>query len=104
MSMIRTRWAALGAAVAITLGGGGIGLVGATVSSGERPVLIPMTPCRVADTRADSQVGPKASPLGPNEIHTISVHGSQGDCTEIPSDALAVSLNVTALAPRSRRS
>jgi len=35
MSMIRTRWAAIGASVAITLGGGGVGLVGAELESGD---------------------------------------------------------------------
>lgn len=98
MSLLRTRWATIGAAVAITLGAGGIGLVSATVTSGERPVLIPIEPCRVADTRPGTDnVGPKASPLGPGEIHTISAHGDNGDCTGIPTDAIALSLNVTAL-------
>jgi hypothetical protein len=70
MSMIRTRWAAIGAAVAITLGGGGVGLVGATVDSGQRPVLVPIEPCRIIDTRPDYQVGPRSTPIGASEIYT----------------------------------
>jgi hypothetical protein len=94
--MIRTRWAAVGAAVAITLGGGGIGLVNATISSGERSVFVPITPCRLFDTRPDSQVGPRATPLGAAETHTVTAHGTNGDCT-IPTDAVGLSMNVTAV-------
>jgi len=93
---IRTRWAAIGAAVAITLGGGGIGLVSATQPDGAS-TLIPITPCRVIDTRPDFNVGPKASPLGPGETHTVAAHGDNGDCTGIPTDAVALSMNVTAV-------
>ena len=96
MSMIRTRWAALGAAVAITLGGGGIGLVDATVSTGEKPVLVPITPCRLLDTRPVFQVGPRDTPLGAADTYTVPAHGTNGDCT-IPADALGLSLNVTAV-------
>jgi hypothetical protein len=97
MSPLRTRWAALGAAVAVTLGAGGIGLVSATNPAGAL-TFIPITPCRVIDTRpAPDNVGPKTSPLGPGETHTVTVHGTNGDCTGIPTTAKAVSLNVTAV-------
>jgi hypothetical protein len=97
MSSLRTRWAALGAAVAVTLGAGGIGLVSATNPAGVR-TFIPITPCRVIDTRpAPDNVGPKSSPLGPAETHTVTIHGTNGDCTGIPTTAKAVSLNVTAV-------
>ena len=96
MSLVRTRWAALGAAVAVTLGGGGIGLVTAT-SPSDATTLVAITPCRVIDTRPDFTVGSKASPLGPGETHTVATHGDNGDCTGIPADAVAVSMNVTAV-------
>ena len=94
MSLLRTRWAALGAVVAITLSAGGIGTAG--VGSGERTVFVAITPCRVIDTRPASQVGPRATPLGSNETYTVSAHGTSGRCT-IPADAVALSLNVTAV-------
>jgi hypothetical protein len=96
-SLIRTRWAAIGAAVAVTLGAGGIGLVSAgPLSSGARTVLVPAN-CRLADTRpAPDTVGPRTSPLGPAETYTLSAHGTNGNCT-IPADATALALNVTAL-------
>lgn len=95
MSLLRTRWAAVGAAVAITLGAGGIGLVSATVSSGSRAVFVPITPCRIMDTRPGFVVGPKTSPLGPDEIYTVEAHGTSGQCT-LPNDASGLALNVTA--------
>jgi hypothetical protein len=98
MSLIRSRWSAFGAAVAVSLGAGGIGLVDAAVSSGERATFVPITPCRLFDTRPGTDnVGTKSSPLGPGETYTVGVHGDNGQCTGIPTDAVAVSLNVTAL-------
>ena len=95
MSLVRTRWAAFGAAVAITLGAGGIGMVSATVTSGDRTVYVPITPCRIADTRPAYAVGSKTSPLGPAETYTINARGPQGQCN-LPSDAVGLALNVTA--------
>lgn len=102
MSSIRTRWAAIGAAIAVTLGAGaGIGMVNATADSGERPVYVPINPCRLMDTRAGANnVGPRATPLGEDETITVQARGSNGACTgpsAIPSDAVGVMMNVTAL-------
>lgn len=97
--MIRARWAALGAAVAVAIGGGGIGLVGAT-SPSDATAFVAITPCRVVDTRpaADFNTGPKATPLGPGEKHTVNTTtGDTGQCSGIPTSARAVALNVTAL-------
>ncbi len=97
MTIIRTRWAAIGAAVAVTLGAGGIGIVSATQPSGA-VAFVPITPCRVMDTRTEFNVGPKTSPVGPGEIYTVNTTtGNTGNCTDIPTTATGVSLNVTAL-------
>ena len=98
MSMIRSRWAAVGAAVAVSLGAGGIGLVSATTSSGERTVLTTLDqPCRIAALRpAPLTVGPRPAPLAANETYTISARGEAGNCN-LPDDAVALSMNVTAL-------
>ena len=96
MSMIRSRWAAIGAAIAVSLGAGGIGLVSATVTSGDRAVFVPIEPCRIADTRPAKKVGPRSAPLGQGDTHTVQAWGTNGECT-IPNDATALSLNVTAL-------
>lgn len=94
--LLRTRWAAIGAAVAVSFGGGGIGLVHATIDSGERPVLRQIDPCRIADTRGESQVGPRGTPIGPDEAHVVDAHGTNGNC-DIPAEASGLSLNVTAV-------
>ena len=52
LAKLRTRWAAIGAACAVTLGGGALGIVQATVSTGDRAVYVPISPVRVLDTRA----------------------------------------------------
>ena len=97
-SAIRSRWAAVGAAVAITLGGGGIGLVSAT-SPADAVAYVPIEPCRIADTRPDLafNVGPRNTPIGADEIHVITAHGNNGECTGIPTSATGLQLNVTAL-------
>ncbi len=92
----RARWAAVGAAIAVALGGGGVDFVHATVSEGERPVLVSIEPCRLVDTRADSQVGPRGTPIGTAEQYDVTAHGANGNCT-IPAAASGLSLNVTAL-------
>jgi hypothetical protein len=92
----RTRWSALGAAVAVTLAGGlAIPSAQATVSTGERLVYFPITPCRLLDTRpAPDTVGPRGTALAAHESYTQTVTGSNGNCT-VPLDARAVALNVT---------
>lgn len=103
-SALRTRWAAVGAAVAITVGAvglGGLNIASAGVSEGDRPVFIPINPCRLLDTRPGvANVGPRTGPVGAGETHTVTAHGDNGDCTgasTIPTDALSLSLNVTAV-------
>jgi len=63
--------------------------------------FVPTPGCRLADTRpAPDTVGPRSSPLGPDDIYEVAVQGSNGDCVgalAIPSDAVAVALNVTAV-------
>ncbi|MDJ0771515.1 MAG: hypothetical protein QNJ12_22205, partial [Ilumatobacter sp.] len=95
---LRARWAAIGAAVAVTVGAGiaATDVVDATVSSGERTVLVAITPCRLFDTRPEFQVGPKSTPLGANETVTLNGRGAVGNCS-LPDDATALSLNVTAV-------
>ncbi len=94
MSTLRTRWSAIGAAVAVTLGAGGIGLVSATSPAGA-VTFVPITPCRLFDTRPQFQVGYRAVPLGAGEVHTLTATGDNGNCVGIPATATAVSMNLT---------
>ncbi len=96
--MIRTRWAAIGAAVAVTLGAGGVGLVSAT-SPSDAVTFVPIEPCRLFDTRPDFQVGDRSTPLGADETFTVEATGDNGECTGIPDSATGLGLNVTAVDP-----
>ena len=93
----RTRWSALGAAVAVVLGAGVVlPSASAAINTGSRAVFVPMVPCRLFDTRpgADINVGPRATPIGPAEVYTQQVAGLNGRCN-VPTDATAISMNVT---------
>ncbi len=101
-SLLRTRWAAIGAVVAITLGAGGINIARATIGSGERTSFVAITPCRLADTRPGitENVGTRNTPIGADGTFTLTAHGANGLCTTpIPTGATALSLNVTAVGP-----
>jgi aspartate carbamoyltransferase regulatory subunit len=92
LAKLRTRWAAIGAACAVTLGGGTFGIVQASVSSGDRAVYVPITPVRVLDTRAGTPIT--------NTTLKVVVEGSinlPSGSTEVvvPVDASAVALNFT---------
>lgn len=93
----RVRWAAIGAAVAVALGAGGLELASAT--GGSDDTFVAITPCRLADTRL-STVGARDVPLGAGETAPFAVHGSNGDCV-IPAAATGVVANVTAVSPTS---
>lgn len=58
--------------------------------------FVPITACRLVDTRpAPLRVGTFGA-FGIDDTKTIQARGTNGDCT-IPSDAVGVSLNVTAV-------
>jgi len=93
----RTRWSAIGAAVAVTLTAG-VALPGAqatnTAGGGAGTVFVAVVPCRLFDTRAAAPVGPRTTPLTGGETFTQQVTGTNGSCT-IPAEATAVAMNVT---------
>jgi hypothetical protein len=71
----------------------------ASIGSGERAVFVPITPCRVMDTRPGTDnVGARSTPIGPNQTHTIAVRGTNGNCT-IPGDAVGLVMNVAVVNP-----
>ena len=99
ISLWRSRWAAIGAAVAVALAGGGLGIAHAVSSPPANQVTSLMTPCRLLDTRvAPYGVGARQTPLGPQETFTATVWGTNGNCT-IPSTATGIVANVTVVNP-----
>lgn len=62
----------------------------------EDSTFVPINPCRLADTRpGDNRVG-TAGTLGADSTTVFQARGTNGRCV-IPGDAVALSLNVTAL-------
>lgn len=92
----RSRWAVVGAVVAVLSGAGGLSSSSyAVVASGERTVYVPISPCRLLDTRSGADnIGGRATPLGADETFTTPVRGSNGACS-IPVGAVGVGANVT---------
>jgi hypothetical protein len=94
--LVKTRCAAVGAAVAVTFGLGGLDFASATIATGGRNVFVPVVPCRLFDTRpAPSTVGGRSTPILKDEQFEVPVRGSQGNC-HVSAGATAVVLNVTA--------
>lgn len=91
----RSRWAAIGAAVAVTFGAGG--LFAASAASPESSVVA-LEPVRILDTRDPVNiglVGPFVSPVSQDLKVTGSVPTTTGSKTVVPAGATGVFLNVT---------
>jgi len=85
----RSRWAAIGAAVALTLGGGGLLVANAAPSPASSIVTI--SPARILDTRTDIGLpGPFVSAAS----QKLQVTGAV-----VPAGSTGVLLNVTVVAP-----
>jgi hypothetical protein len=97
--MWRSRWAAIGAAVAVTLGAGG--LVGfANAASSAPSDVVSITPVRVLDTRDPNNIGlagPFTSPVSQDLTLTGVIPTATGPQSVVPVGATSVVLNVTAV-------
>lgn len=63
----------------------------------EETNLVPISPCRLADTRPGGDRVGTAGTLSEQDTTTFQATGDNGECTGIPDEAVGVSLNVTAL-------
>ena len=89
-SLVRSRWAAIGAAVAVTLGAGGLISVNA---ANDTSSLVPITPERILDTRSADRVG-SLDTAGASDPYRLKITGT----ADIPATGVTgVSLNVTAV-------
>jgi len=62
--------------------------------------FVPMTPCRLIDTRPDSTVGVNPGTIDADDTFVFQVRGASDPCpTMIPPNALALATNVTAVTP-----
>lgn len=96
---LRTRWAAIGAACAVTLGGGTIGVVRAVQSTGERATYVAVTPVRVLDTRTDVGAADIVDATPVLLTVTGNIATTTGNATVVPVGATGVVVNVTAVNP-----
>ena len=95
MSGLRSRWAAIGAAIAVSLGAGGVALVSAAGSGGDGLVFVPVMACRLVDTRVG--IGVPQAAVGEAQTIWFDVRGTVGECVDLPIDTEAVSLNLSAV-------
>ena len=93
----RIRWAALGAAIAVSVGGG-VTLVATASGAGRSSSFVPIVACRLADTRSGESVGARSTPVGAGETALFQVTGTNGGCT-ITASATAITSNVTVVNP-----
>lgn len=98
MSVSRTRWAAIGAAIAVALGGGGLFIAnaGTLPPYSDDSAFHPIEPERVLDTRRTIFVSNGTIKLdveGP--IATISAAGTITFKPVVPATASAVAINLT---------
>jgi hypothetical protein len=92
--LMRVCWAAVGAAVAVTLGAGGLLTAYAVTATGTPSGYEPLTPARILDTRNGTGTGGVVAPVGPDKQIALQVTGAGG----VPADANSVVLNLTATA------
>jgi len=104
-SLTRLRVAPAGAVALVVVGlvgaGGGWAVASSSpkvaalpISSGVRPVTVPITPCRLLDTRAATHVGGRTTPLAAGQTYTVTATGAAGNCA-VPSGAVGLVMNVT---------
>jgi hypothetical protein len=96
----RSRWAAIGAAVAVTFGAGGLFVVNAASSTPS--AFVSIDPVRILDTRDPANVGlsgPFVSATPLDLVVTGTVTTTTGSKVVVPTGATAVSMNVTVVSP-----
>jgi hypothetical protein len=96
----RSRWAAIGAAVAVTLGAGGLYAVNAASSTPS--TFVSIDPVRILDTRDPTNIGlsgPFVSATSLDLLVSGSIPTTTGTKVVVPAGATAVSMNVTVVNP-----
>ena len=104
LARLRTRWSAIGAAVAITLGAGGIGFAQAAVDSGDKPITVTVDSKRILDTRINLGLAGGFAKDTPREVQVtgavdVATDTGTAEETVVPDGATAVLVNVTVVFP-----
>ena len=100
-STLRLRWAAIGAAIAVAIGAGGLGVAQAAVSEGDRPVIVTIAPERILDTRSDLGLDGRILNTTPRDLQVTGLVevASGAPKVVVPPEAIAVLVNVTVIRP-----
>jgi hypothetical protein len=95
---LRIRWAAIGAAIAVTIGTGG--LIGVNASQNDQSsTFVPVTPTRILDTRSSIKIGDLTDGSTTELQVTGSIKTSANETkVVVPTGSTAVSANVTVVA------
>jgi hypothetical protein len=92
---LRIRWAAIGAAVAVSLGGGTLLIASASNNVGASS-FSPVDPIRILDTRGEGKIGALDGSGDPRTLQVTGTIATEiGTQTVIPIGATAVVMNVT---------
>jgi hypothetical protein len=97
----RSRWAAIGAAVAVSFGAGGV-FVAQAVPGPSESTIVSVAPERVLDTRNGNDIGlpgPFVSAVAQKLQVTGSIPTATGTKIVVPTGATGVLLNVTPVGP-----
>lgn len=76
----------------------GLVQIAGAAGTGTASVFVPIVPCRLVDTRSESVVGARSTPLGTAEVATFAVWGVNGNCS-ITTNATGITTNITAVNP-----
>jgi hypothetical protein len=104
LGLVRSRWAAIGAAVAVTLGAGGLYSVRAASDASS---FVAIAPTRVLDTRSDAGLAGAFTSGEPRlldvtgTVPVIDAGGTVATGLVVPDGATAIVANVTAVFPTS---
>ena len=96
---------AVTAVVSALLAGIGVRAVSNSSSEATETVFVPMSPCRLVDTRSGHEnVGPRSTPIpADSEVRFHAFDGDDGDSTcQIPSTAKAIATNAVVAWPTAR--
>jgi hypothetical protein len=98
--MVTARSLGLLGAVAVLASASTVVFIGAVrAAPAATPTLfVPMTPCRLVDTRPSQHVGDVVGPIGPQQEVVFQVRGANGQCV-IPDTALGIVANATIVSP-----
>jgi hypothetical protein len=99
--MWRSRWAAIGAAIAVSLGAGGLFVAQAAPGPSES-TIVTVSPERILDTRDGNDIGltgPFVSAVSQKLQVTGSIQTATGAKIVVPTGATGVLLNVTPVNP-----